>query len=730
MEQNLYYNNEETNKSYLKSFSTIINDSILANFSFSLTEFNEIFNILACQDKTIKIFSFLSTKGTIESTERLVIPLSEAPTCLQLFIPNTKNTSMNFSSDFSENNSEDVLQFAYILYGTANGSIGLIKFNEKSYEILWNYNENSQSNQVNQLSHSISTLALADIDCDGYLELAVGRVDGKFELFKFTNSGFQPPVSFFSVDLLYKIQSIQASYGSVILALSSGRILAYVPTLAQELGLQLGPDGRYVLASDAKSIGSEIKNYFSSTDEFNDKNLWDISNENYLMNLKSEIKELKYTLQKEKEKSKKIMESSSSSATSASQIYVPEISVDTSLELDENLAAYVLRIELTQTDLDLALVRCPCPIEIIETENNSSYSTGWVRANMNNSIVSDNTENKTYNKEKEDETLLIYHNNKDSNKNASRQILLAFRPEEGNYGEILLTLVSSKPPKAAKIYKFYLTPLNLHVKINQLDTTKLKKIEDNNNNNLEDDDEKDKSILEYSGNLSLSLLIQWLNKIFPSLPIINEEEIINNNNTLKLKFQNLILKSETIVVIQLNLIKFYCDSVSILNILKDFLTKLANSNRIKLHEKIKLNFFSVKNYITLLKNNFHHIFYINNSMKILEGLQEINRQYITERGRENEESNTEPEDMNEISWLDDEYKEILKNQDSIRQSWTRRDNIYSSIKDLLLNLYIDWQKLQGFDGLDYEYDLSPIFQSIESNDFDQLIEHFKRKSSY
>lgn len=183
-----------------------------------------------------------------------------------------------------------------------------------------------------------------------------------------------------------------------------------------------------------------------------------VNNENRIKNLRKEVDDLRKKVEKEREKYKK---ASSSSSTQANLIKAPaEFPVNSKFELDASLAAYVLTIEL-QMPIDLIIIRSPVVLDLVETDAGNSVL----------SVTPPHLQQPTAPGEESAGKFVAVFRCQSQEKRLS----LTLRTNEGEYGDMMITIVATGVPKAAKIIKYELKPLSLHAKLHTLSSDELQK---------------------------------------------------------------------------------------------------------------------------------------------------------------------------------------------------------------------------------------------------------------
>ncbi len=334
----------------------------------------------------------------------------------------------------------------YPVYGTSKGTVGLVQVSASgSYEHLWEIDDGDKRSAVNAIK-------LFDINKDEVTEIIVGRDDGRVEVFKLQPENIlMEPTKVFSRDLGQSVRAVECGivsttdFAEVIVALYSGKVISFttepIKTRAQE-----------------DTYGRSIQT---------------VNNENRIKSLRKEVDEIKKKVEKEREKLKK---ANMVSAAASNLIKPPaDFPVNSKFELDSSLAAYVLSIEL-QMPIDLIIIRSPVVLDLVEADSGSSVLSVTPPHLLQSGTTDDNA----------GKFVAVFRCQAQE-----RRISLTLRTNEGEFGEMMITIVAATNPKAAKIIKYELKPLSLHAKLHTLSQEELS---------------RPRNRLRYSGNIQSCFL--------------------------------------------------------------------------------------------------------------------------------------------------------------------------------------------------------------------------------
>jgi Bardet-Biedl syndrome 7 protein len=361
--------------------------------------------VLGCQDKFIRIIR----------TSQL---FAEIPTDFPV-------TSLGFLQLERDLSTLSARKPSFVLFGTARGTLGIIQVNtDGSHELLWEIDDDEKRNCINCIN-------VYDINKDGVAEIIIGRDDGRIEVFKIQpDNVLAEPVRIFCKDIGESVRSIESGivntpdYPEILVAAYSGKLISFTTEPLRSRA-----------ADDA--YGRSIQT---------------VNNENRIKSLRKETEDMKKQLEKAREKLKKLQPSGSSSSPAAlSNVRSPiDFPVNSQFELDTLHAAYTLNIEL-QSPIDLLVIRSPVVLDLVESDNSSSVL----------SITPPNLQ--PGGEEGGGKFMAVFRC-----QNAERRLSLNLRTNEGEFGELVVTIVAAMNPKAAKVVKYELKPMSLHTRVHLL----------------------------------------------------------------------------------------------------------------------------------------------------------------------------------------------------------------------------------------------------------------------
>ena len=183
-----------------------------------------------------------------------------------------------------------------------------------------------------------------------------------------------------------------------------------------------------------------------------------ISNENRIKHMKKEIEELRKKLKKDREVMQKAAGRQANIDLQAKP--APEFPVNSKFTLDNRVAAYVLTVEL-QSSIDLIILRSPVVLDLVETDTGSSVLSVTPPQLLQQCAGGAATAGG----EDMGKFVAVFRC-----QSSEKRIVLTLRTNEGEFGNLNITIVADTAPKAAKIINYDLKPLSLHTKIYALST--------------------------------------------------------------------------------------------------------------------------------------------------------------------------------------------------------------------------------------------------------------------
>lgn len=317
---------------------------------------------------------------------------------------------------------------AYIVYGTSKGTLGMVEVTmQATYEHLWEIDDGEKRS-------TITCIKVYDINKDGINEIIIGRDDGRVEVYKLQSDIYAEPAKIFIKDIGQSVRSIECGivntpdFVEIVIASYSGKVISFTSEPIK---------GR----AQEDTYGRTIQT---------------VNNENRIKSLRKEVEELRKKVEKEREKLKKL--NGGTSIVSSANLKGPsDFPVNSQFDLDPVLAAYTLSIEL-QLPIDFIILKSPVMLDLVESDSGNSVLS-VTPANLVSGASSENDGGKF---------VAVFRC-----QSQERRLSLVLRTNEGEFGDLIVTIVAATAPKAAKIVKYELKPLSLHAKQHALSAEEL-----------------------------------------------------------------------------------------------------------------------------------------------------------------------------------------------------------------------------------------------------------------
>ncbi|KAK7922193.1 hypothetical protein WMY93_009095 [Mugilogobius chulae] len=337
------------------------------------------FPILACQDRVLRVLQGSELAYGIE--------VPGPPSVLELY-----------NKDGGDE----------ILYGTADGKIGVVQIGDQTSSVKWEIDNEKKKG-------GILCLDTYDIIGDGVNDILVGRDDGTVEVYALDSAG-DPTLRFEHV-LSESVTSIQGgcvgkeSYDEVVTATYTGWVT----------GLTTEPQRAEVGPGDEVKMSKEMQSKVDA--------------------LRAELEQLQVKVLQGREQYHQT--SQSSTAVSA----VPVFSINDKFTLCQDDASYSLTLEV-QTAIDNLLLQSDVPIDLLDVDKNSAVvSFSECDSEPNGNFL-----------------LATYR----CQANTTR-LELKVRSIEGQYGTLQAYVTPRLQPKTCQVRQYQIKPLSLHQRIHSID---------------------------------------------------------------------------------------------------------------------------------------------------------------------------------------------------------------------------------------------------------------------
>mmetsp|Transcript_298 Transcript_298/g.283 ORF Transcript_298/g.283 Transcript_298/m.283 type:complete len:734 (-) Transcript_298:90-2291(-) len=521
-----------------------------------------------------------------------------------------------------------------IIYGTNNGNVTNLQIVGREGTVGWTLQDPNKS--------SITAVKTFDINQNGSLEVVISRDDGRIDVYA-NDINTKLPTHAFGRDIGESIRAIDigrvntAEYNEIIVAAYSGKILTFTSEPTQ----QRAPDDTY---------GRTVQT---------------VNNENRIKSLKKDIETLKAKVEKEKSKLKVAQQKAS---VDTSKCLVVDFSINSKFALNVDEAAYALSIEI-QSPIDLVVLRSPVHLDLIDTDLGSA-----VVSITPQTLISPSQDGS------QDYRFVATYRCQSQEK----RLNILIRTTEGEFGDLLIIVVSATDPKAAKVVRYPMKPLSLQTRVNSF---------------TEQESSRPRNRIRFSGNVGIQIFHEWILSILPDIPSRIDENSLGESYF----FRNVYTGAVMTCSFKRNELIFECENASTIAIIKENILRYATSRRIQLEEQTSLNNDTVVSFLSLIRGRLEYQLSLARKMNLIEALQEITIQ------------------ENDLRWLSIEYNEIIRDQENIRKEYAQRAKTLERLTGIITDLYVDWHKLHGVDARSNIPTLQSLVLNGSFNEFYQMI---------
>ncbi|CAM9525509.1 unnamed protein product [Ectocarpus fasciculatus] len=504
-----------------------------------------------------------------------------------------------------------------MIFGMVNGGLSMVEAGATGTNKYWSLDDGVKKNRIN-------CIKLWDVTRDGTPDIIVCRDDGRLEIFSMDKHN-RGPVKIFTRDIGESIKGVD---------------VGFVNSTEHPEILVVGYSGK-VVSFTTEPIQSRAPgdSYGRSVQTMND--------ENRIKQMKKEIDELQAKVDKESDRLRaEVSKAGGRSATGAVNgiPQVRDFPINCQFSLDDELGAYVLSTEI-QTNIDLVLMSSPVPLTLVDSE------VGNAVASLSTAVDVASLDGKT------NRFVATFR----CQSGDQRRLSVAVRTNEGEFGDIFVTVVTATEPKAAKVLRFPLRPLSLHMRIHSFSTAEV---------------DRPKHRLVITGTMAISVIHEWMVNIFPEVP----PNIAEGSTEERMTFRNAFAGGVCSAEYRSGEMTFECDSASTLAIIKENISRLGTARRVRLDERVHMSEVAIPVYLDLLFPKLEYQVSLARKFNLIDAVAEIALQ--------------EPD----TRWLSAEYAEILRDQEKIRREYKDRTRVMHYLTGIITDLFIDWKKLIGQDG--------------------------------
>jgi Bardet-Biedl syndrome 7 protein len=500
---------------------------------------------------------------------------------------------------------------------------------------------------------SINALASFDITSDGVADVIVGRNDGMLEVYGFDMGGDRPKHQFEanvneSIRALGVGEVSNAGYNEIVASSFSGRVIGYTTESLQEkeaadkYGRTKGQVRREVQVSEMKNDIESLKKQVNT-----------------------ETKTLLKALEKgDKDKSQKGRKSifggggkggksgGGSGDQASSYLFTSDFDVNHQFTLVPEEALYTLTIEL------------PIPMESLV-----------LHADVNVGVFSDPSSSAVVNVTPGKRLLASIRIPQDDGPQHRTQVKI--RAVEGQHGTlsafILARTGSENVDRSAMEIKIPIKPLSLHSRIHKLP------------------EGRPMSHVKISGSFSMGQAHQWVLNALPEVPEMAQGE------SAYFIYESTFVGTVLTVNYTAGEVVMMSDNVSSLAILKETITKDANSRSLRISVSSKIQENVAEHVLKLIEPKLHKQFDLSSRFKLLGALEEITN------------------GQSDYSYLQERYREILEKKQELAREVKESPKQLEALFGVITDLFIDKHM---FDGRRLQHllpDLTKLLQRYDEN---------------
>lgn len=536
---------------------------------------------------------------------------------------------------------------AHIIYGTAAGGLGLVTYNGDKLKNKWktsaevpsaaSLNSDAMAPADNGLPPStatINSIACFDINRDDHPEILVGRDDGRVEVYSF-NPSSGDVVKLFEHANSDSIRCVQGGivatpgFEELVACSFSGRVLSFTTEPLD----QPDDDDTY-----GRSRGT-------------------VQRETRIVKLRKEVAVLE----------DKIARMSLQRGAKEKE-FLPvaeDLVVNSKFQLNAALGAYDVSLEIP-VSIQMIVLHSAVPLDLLENESNLAIvsKSPCDPANGTHFLATYRCLEPTH------------------------RLEFQVRTIEGQFGHVEATVVANTQPRSAQTVKFFVKPLSLHHRVNELSEAEEAELQ------------KPCNTLQLSGDFSLVQIHDWVSMCLPEVPgRLQSEEVT-------LRYRNTFLGSLLVCRYCKGEASFSTPSVSVIAILKEVITKEATARKATLNIALDIKKESVPVMLGYLRPLLDAKHALASQVKLIDGLKEL-----------------QLHEDDYAAWMAPEYQHILENAEKILAEFKLSPKALNYLAGILTDLYVDLCKFRGTSA---KQNLPRLYQLIEHYHFDSLVEFYLR----
>ena len=651
-------------------------------------------SILACQDKHIRV---------IKDSDMLYDARTDgAVLTVQMYegaLPPEKK-SQNGDDEYSttrQHNFKVTSDYRQLLYGTDTGTIGQYFLDQSSMKAGFTIGKGAKKSGV-------TSMTLCDVTLNGYEDIVVGRDDGTVEVFQYDvyNPDSEPVFTRDlneSITTLEKGQLVANNSLDLVVSTYSGKVLTFTHELKHSSVSHIAPkisnikDGTSVATSSTSTgLPGSITNVDGTS-----TNVMRESKED----LERSIRDLKMELEKLQEKVSKEKEKYTTKVSSELIALEQQFKMKHTFKLIPDEACYLLTLEI-DIPLDCVTLQSNIPIMLLDTDANDLKSK---------SLLS-----RTPRDEKNSNELLATYRVLDSV--TTNRLEIKIRTVEGQHGILNAYVIPKLQPKTCQRQELKIKPLSLHERVDRSTIESELKT-------------RPLTTLTLQGAFTLSDVHAWIllclpdvsSKVNPSSSSSSTSSSSDSSSSAvqTLFFRSTFLKTVLSCEYERGRVTFKSDSITVISILKEVLTKEATNKKINIQVDLDLKLESISTLLRLLRPELDQHFTLNKKNSLIAPLKEIATHELG--GALNASGGGIKENLDVLAqFLQPSYIDILRHSDELEAQLKSAPRHLDFLRGIVTDLFVDKHKLQGRSA---QSKVPQLLEILENYSFDKLIAAFK-----
>lgn len=536
---------------------------------------------------------------------------------------------------------------------------------------------------------AVNSMTSFDITADGTPDIIVGRNDGTLEVFGF-DMGEECPKNQFETNIGESIRAIEcgevsnAGFNEIIAASFSGRIVGFTTEsltdkeASDKYGRSKGQVRREVQLSEMKSdieslkkqVGTETKNLMKIMEKDGkaaSRFEGDGAGKEKKKERKSIFKSLTGGGSKSKEKEAgSAVDGADDASIPGSYLFTPAFDVNHEFVLMPDQAVYALTVEL------------PIPLDSI-----------LLAATVNIGVISDPDSKCIISQTKgPDDSQMLASVRVPQDDGTQHRAFVKVRAVEGQQGSLSAYIVgrtgTADSDRSAVCIKLPIKPLSLHTRIHEIPPVKSGQAE------------RPMSTLTVTGTFSMGQAHQWILTALPDVPDIIQGE------SAHLIFQSTFVGTILTVSYEGGRVEVQSDSVSPLAIMKETITKDANSRSVRISVSSQIAENVAGHVLALINEKMQYQFGLKSRFQLVEALEEISSGQTSAQN----------------SFLDPKLQTILTRKKEIANEVASSPQELEALFGVITDLFVDKHM---FNGRRLQHMLPDLMVLLQNYDMESVV---------